>query len=203
VLRSDGRPTAARAKALNGAAVMAVNNGDPSTAKLCAEEALVLHRTLGDMWGAAYSGFMLGSALGVGGDPARAQPLYEESVRVFRELGDEHSAVLVSRNLAATYDSLGDRQRARALYEENLRRARATSNERMQASMLGALATIALEEGRLEDADTMLKERSYPQRARRSPRRGGRPVSLRRRARPRGESRDGHSPPLEPGGSRR
>ena len=157
VLRNDGRPTAARAKALNGAAVMAVNNGDPATAKLRAEEALVLHRTLGDMWGAAYSGFMLGSALGVGGDPVRAQPLYEESVRVFRELGDEHSAVLVSRNLAATYDSLGDRQRAQALYEDNLRRARATSNERMEASTLGALATIALEEGRLEDADSMLK----------------------------------------------
>jgi predicted ATPase/DNA-binding SARP family transcriptional activator len=157
VLRGDGRPTAARAKALNGAAVMAVNTGAPATAKLRAEEALALHRTLGDMWGAAYSGFMLGSALEVGGDPARAQPLYEESARVFRELGDEHSAVLVSRNLAATYDSLGDRQRARALYEDNLRRARATSNERMEASTLGALATIALEEGRLEDADEMLR----------------------------------------------
>jgi tetratricopeptide (TPR) repeat protein len=136
---------------------MAVNTGAPATAKLRAEEALALHRTLGDMWGAAYSGFMLGSALEVGGEPARAQPFYEESVRVFRELGDEHSAVLVSRNLAATYDSLGDRQRARALYEDNLRRARATSNERMEASTLGVLATMALEEGRFEDADEMLR----------------------------------------------
>jgi predicted ATPase/DNA-binding SARP family transcriptional activator len=157
VLRTDDRPTAARAKALNGAAVMAVNTGDTETAKLRAEEALALHRTLGDRWGAAYSGFMLGSALQVGGDPACAQPLYEESVRVFRELGDEHSAVLVSRNLAWAYDNLGDRQSARALHEDNLRRARATSNERMEASTLGALATIAVEEGRLEDADTMLR----------------------------------------------
>jgi predicted ATPase len=50
-LGTDERPTAARAKALNGAAVMAVNTGDPATGKLRAEEALMLHRTLGDAWG--------------------------------------------------------------------------------------------------------------------------------------------------------
>ena len=97
VLRTDGRPTAARAKALNGAAVMAVNSGDGAAARLRAEEALALHRELGDAWGAAYSGFMLGAAED---DAARAQQLYEESVRVFRELGDEHSALLATRNLA-------------------------------------------------------------------------------------------------------
>jgi tetratricopeptide (TPR) repeat protein len=157
VLRIDERPTAARAKALNGAAVMAVNTGDFATARLRAEEALALHRTLGDEWGAAYAGFMLGTALSGEGVEARTESLYEESVRVFRELGDEHSALLVSRNLAASYESLGDRGRAQALYEDNLRRARATDNERMEASTLGALATIALEEGRLRDADSMLK----------------------------------------------
>jgi hypothetical protein len=63
----------------------------------------------------------------------------------------------VSRNLAGTYESVGDRQRARALYEDSLRRARATSNERIEASTLGALATIAVEEGRVADAASMLK----------------------------------------------
>jgi hypothetical protein len=63
----------------------------------------------------------------------------------------------VSRNLAGTYESVGDRQRARALYEDNLRRARATSNERIEASTLGALATIAVEEGRVRDAALTLK----------------------------------------------
>jgi len=157
VLPTDERPTAARAKALNGAAVMAVNTGDFATARLRAEEALALNRKLGDRWGAAYAGFMLGTALSGEGAEARTESLYEESVRVFRELGDEHSALLVSRNLARTYDSLGNRERARALYEDNLRRARTTSNERMEASTLGALATIAAEEGRLDDADTKLR----------------------------------------------
>jgi predicted ATPase/DNA-binding SARP family transcriptional activator len=157
VLPTDERPAAARAKGLNGAAVMAVNTGDFATASRRAEEALALHRKLGDRWGAAYAGFMLGTALSGEGVEARTESLYEESVQVFRELGDEHSALLVSRNLAGTYENLGDRQRARALYEDNLRRARATSNERMEASTLGALATIAVEEGQLEDADTMMR----------------------------------------------
>jgi predicted ATPase/DNA-binding SARP family transcriptional activator len=156
-LLSDERPTAARAKVLNGAAVMAVNTGDSAMAKLRAEEGLALHRTLGDRWGAAYAGFMLGNARHMEGVERDAQALFEESVRVFRELGDEHSALLVSRNLAGIYEELGDRRRARALYEDDLRRARATHNERIEASTLGALATIALEEGRVGDAASMLK----------------------------------------------
>jgi tetratricopeptide (TPR) repeat protein len=133
---------------------MAVNTGDPGAAKLRAEEALALHRKLGDAWGAAYSVFMLGNAED---DAAKAQQLYEESVRVFREHGDEHSALLVTRNLAAIHTSLGDGERARALYEDNLERARATHNDRMEASTLGALAMIALDEGRIEDSASMLE----------------------------------------------
>jgi hypothetical protein len=49
------------------------------------------------------------------------------------------------------------RRRARALDEDNLRRARATHNERIEASTLGVLAMIALEEGRVGDAASMLK----------------------------------------------
>ena len=100
---------------------------------------------------------MLGNARMMEGVERDAYALFEESVRVFRELGDEHSALLVSRNLAGIYERLGDRRRARALCEDNLRRARATDNERIEASTLGALATIALEEGRVEDAASMLK----------------------------------------------
>lgn len=154
-LGSDERPTAARAKALNGAAVMAVNSGDAATARRRAEEGLELHRKLGDAWGAAYSGFMLAH---VAANPARAQELYEESARRFRELGDQHSSLLATRNLAWTYEELGDLEHARALYEDNLRRARATSNERMEASTLGALAEYAREEGRMQDALSMLRE---------------------------------------------
>jgi predicted ATPase/DNA-binding SARP family transcriptional activator len=156
-LSVDDRPTAARAKALNGAAVMVLNTGDPDIAKLRAEEGMSLHRSLGDEWGAAYSEFMLGSAVMVGGDPVGSQPHFDESIRIFREHGDEHSALLASRNLARGYYMLGDHRRALALFEDNLRRASATSNERMEASALGQLARYALEDGRVGDAASMLQ----------------------------------------------
>jgi predicted ATPase/class 3 adenylate cyclase len=157
-LAADARPTAARAKALNGAAVLAVNIGDAATARLRAEEGLALHRQLGDRWGAAYSGFMLGIAAGEHRDLARARTLLDESVRAFRELGDEHYALMASTNLAWMYYELGDTERARALDEENLRQARATSDESMEAESLGGLAGYAVDEGRVGDAVSMLRE---------------------------------------------
>lgn len=156
-LQGDTRPTPSRGKALIGAAVMAVNGGDVETARQRATEGLSLHRTLGDAWGAAYCQFMLGAA-SPDSELDEAQRLYEEAVRSFRELADEHSALLVTRNLAGTYEALGHRDQGRALYADNLRRARATDNHRMEASTLGALAMIAFEEGRVQDATWMLND---------------------------------------------
>jgi hypothetical protein len=65
--------------------------------------------------------------------------------------------LLVTRNLARITEH-DDRERARALHEDNLRVARETANPRIEASTLGALATIALDEGRLDDALAMLEQ---------------------------------------------
>jgi predicted ATPase/class 3 adenylate cyclase len=157
-LRTDKRPTAARAKALNGAADMAVSLGDATTATLRAEEGLALHRTLGDAWGAAESGFLLGLAVADDDDFARARELFDESARQFRELGDQQYALVGTRMLAWMCYRLGDRERGRALHEDNLRQARALGNEHIEASTLGALAMIAVDQGRVGDAVSMLKE---------------------------------------------
>jgi predicted ATPase/class 3 adenylate cyclase len=157
-LHTDGRPTPARAKALNGAALMALNTGDLATARLRAEEALALHRKLGDAWGTAHSRFILGNVADGQRDFAQAQQLYEESVRVFRALGDEHYTLLAAYNLAWTYEELGDAERARAQHEDNLGRARALHNERMEAASLERLAIDLLDKGRVEDAAPLLKE---------------------------------------------
>jgi predicted ATPase/DNA-binding SARP family transcriptional activator len=157
-LRGDDLPTPERARALHGAAVLATQAGDVPTARARAEEALALHSQLGDVWGAAYSRFLLGNVHVGEGDRAAAKELYEESARVFVELADEHSALLANRNLAAISSGLGDDARARTLHEDNLRRARATGNARIEASTLGHLAAIALDDGRLDDAMSMLEE---------------------------------------------
>jgi predicted ATPase/class 3 adenylate cyclase len=157
-LRSDHRPTAARAKALNGAADMAVSLGDATTATLRAQEGLALHRTLRDAWGTAESGFLLGLAVADEDDCARAQQLFDESARQFRDLGEHQYALVATRMLAWMCYRLGDRERGRALHEDNLRRARALGNEHIEASTLGALAMIAVDQGRIDDAISMLKE---------------------------------------------
>jgi predicted ATPase/class 3 adenylate cyclase len=157
-LRADERPTPARAKALNASAVMALNLGDVGMARLRAEEALSLHRSLADAWGAAYSTMMVANALAEGGDLADAQPLFEESIRLFRKLGDDHYILIASSNLAWVAGELGDPDRERALLEDNLRLARDLGNERMEAGTLASLAIMVRDEGRLGEATAMLRD---------------------------------------------
>ena len=153
-LGADASTSPARARALLGATVMAVNLGDPAASRAWAEEALALHTTLNDAWGAAYARFMLSHVVG----EDERQPLLAASIRVFEELGDEHTALLARRHLAFAHADAGDAAAARALNEETLIRAREAGNPRMQASMLGILADDAVREGRADDARAMLLE---------------------------------------------
>jgi tetratricopeptide (TPR) repeat protein len=104
---------------------MAYNTGELATARLWVEEALTLHRKLGEAWGAAYSGFMLGNIVDQQGDHARALELYEDSRRAFRELGEEYYMLVAVSNAAWVYEQLGDHERSRALNQEKVGRVRA------------------------------------------------------------------------------
>jgi predicted ATPase/class 3 adenylate cyclase len=155
-LHADERPTAARATALSGAANTVILS-DPTAGRLWAEEALTLHRTLGDAWGTAESLQTIGYALAEEGDPVSARPLLEGSIRMFRELGDEHYALWTARTLGWTYYEVGDLERARALHEDTLRRAHALGNTPLEAALRGSLAMIAVDQGRVEDALSLLR----------------------------------------------
>jgi len=155
-LHADERPTAARAKALAGSAHLAAAAGaGEELERLRAEQALALHRELGDNRGVAYAEFQLAGAISEQ-DMARAQPLFEESARRLRELGDEHHALQASRALAWSYEELGDRDRSKELHRENLVRARAIGNRLMEARSLGSLGAILGEEGRLDESLPLL-----------------------------------------------
>ena len=158
LLSRDERASAARAKALVGAALMARQSGDAATARLRAEQALLLHRELGDPWGTANSGVMLGLAVADEGDFSRARQLFDDSAALFRDVGDEDNALFATRLLAWAYEELGDLERARAMHENNLVRARALANKQLEAQTLGALASLALGEGRARDAVSIMKD---------------------------------------------
>jgi predicted ATPase len=169
-LRIDERPTAARAKALNGAADLAYGSGDPATARLHAEEALALDRELGDRWGTALSLFNLGYASAVEADLAANQQLaderarlyresqsfHEQSVELFEELGDEHYALIAMYQLSYAQIQLGNHERGKELREVILRRARATGDAQVESLALGGLVRFAFGEDRLEDALSLL-----------------------------------------------
>jgi predicted ATPase/class 3 adenylate cyclase len=157
-LAADDRPTKARAKALNGAADVALGSGDNEAAKIQAEEALRIHRMLGDAWGVADSLFLFGVAAANEDEFVTAQMHLDESARIFRELGDQHQAMLATRILAWTYEELGDRERARAQHQDNLRQARTAGIKDIEGHSLEGLAHIAMSEGRPEVALPMLDE---------------------------------------------
>jgi tetratricopeptide (TPR) repeat protein len=157
-LRADDRQTAARAKALSGAADMALSSGDLATGRRCSQDALDLHRKLGDAWGASFSLLMFAYTVGKDGDWPSAQQLYAESARGFRECGDEHYALRATRSQGWAYYEGGELDHARELFEENLRQATAAHDEFIQGVSLFQLADIAVDERRLEDAISMLTE---------------------------------------------
>jgi tetratricopeptide (TPR) repeat protein len=158
LLALDARPTAARARALNGAAVMALNTGDPATARERSEEALALHSALGDEWGATYSVFSLAMAAAEEADWATALPLFEESLGRFRELGDAHYSLIAADGVAWMSGMLGDREASRRGHEDVLRDARAQGDWAIAASELEQLAQFPRDEGRIDDALVMLRE---------------------------------------------
>jgi len=156
-LPADESPTPARAKALSEAAAMAVLNGDYAAATRRAEESIGLHE-LHDERGIAYARFMLGFAAVEGGDFQSAVEPLEESLRLFEELGDDYYCGIVTFNLAWALHELGERERARTLNEETLRRGRAAGNTRQIVFTLDLLTVIALREGRIIEALSMVRE---------------------------------------------
>jgi predicted ATPase/class 3 adenylate cyclase len=157
-LQGQERPTATRATALSGAALLAYGSGDVTAARSIAEQALELHRRLGDLRGAGLDLNVLTVASIEEGDFEQAQQLAEESLALFRQAGDAHNTVAATRTLAFTYHSRGDLERARTLHESNLRQAQALGFKETEAGTLGSLAMIAFEQGRVEDALALGKQ---------------------------------------------
>jgi len=159
LLAMDGRPTPARAKALTGSTHLASTSGASGAAEMArAEEALALHRKLGDAWGIAFAEYQVGLAFAGADDFNAARPLMEESVRRLREVGDEHRGLQALRALAWCHLELDDVVRAKVLYEELLEGARSVGDQQMEARALNSLSSVAVREGRPLDVLSMIAE---------------------------------------------
>ena len=140
--------TLARANALNGLTAIALARDADGVAAAAADEALALHRELGDRPGIANSTFLLGHVAAEAGEFARGRALFMEALDAFRVLNDSHYTLLALRNQAWMEYELGHTAEATALHEEVVELARASDNPRMEASSLGALAEYRIIGGR-------------------------------------------------------
>jgi predicted ATPase/class 3 adenylate cyclase/Tfp pilus assembly protein PilF len=110
----------ARADALNGAGLLAQEQGDYAAARALHEESLTIERELGDKQGIAISLNNLGILADCQGDYVAARALYEESLTIKRELEDKQGIAISLNNLGILAYDQGDYVAARVQFEESL-----------------------------------------------------------------------------------
>jgi tetratricopeptide (TPR) repeat protein len=137
---------------------VAVVAGDQAASLAWGEEALSLHRALGNIWDVAYVQMGLGVTFASEDRFTEAKQPLEEGIRGFRELGDQHWEMQTSRRLAWSLEELGDIAGACEIHEDNLRRARDLGDVFIEARTLAVLASLHLDEGQVESAIPLLAE---------------------------------------------
>jgi len=147
-----------RAKALNGAAVLARNQGDYATARSLSEESLALKRRLQDKQGIAAALTTLATLALMQGDYADSRPRYEEALELERELGNRQGITAALIGLGNVALEQGAYVRAKALYQESLELKQQLGDKRGIAASLGGLGNVAFAEGRLQAARQLHEE---------------------------------------------
>lgn len=154
-------PTAApevRAKALNGASVLAFQQSDLEQAATLGEDSLAISRTLGDATGIAVRLNNLGNVMREWSEYGRATGLYEESLTLDRNLGNTLGIAITLNNLGSTARHQGDYDRAMALHEESLALRREVGDTWGVAYTLNNLGQVAYEMGDVERAAVAIEE---------------------------------------------
>jgi len=156
--RGGEAPPAVRAKALNAASIFVDRQGDPELARRFLEEALVIHRDLGDERSVARMLSNLGGVAVAEGDLERAEALFEQTLPSFRRMEDGRALMVTLANLAAIANLGGDHGRARTLGEEALAVARSEGDQDQTSISLHNLGRAALNEGLRDEAGRRLGE---------------------------------------------
>ncbi|HLK59460.1 MAG TPA: tetratricopeptide repeat protein [Chthonomonadaceae bacterium] len=159
ILKASGDArTAARAKALSGAANLASAQGDYATVKTYQEESLDIFRELEDRQGMATALGNLGNAAYHEGDYAGARTYQEESLQLRRELKDRYG-------IAASLNTLGnlayeqcDYAAALLWYQESLGLWREIGDRRGVALLLGNLGNVTYAQGEYAATRTYREE---------------------------------------------
>lgn len=150
--------SAARAKALNGAGVLAFSQGDRTSARTYHDQSLEICRQLDDARGVAGSLNNLGMVAYEEADYETAQEQFEGSLKIWRELNDPWGIANSLNNLGSLASNRGDYGKAREMYEESLGIWRQLGDQWGIANSLNNLGTAAREQGDLSAAAPLFVE---------------------------------------------
>ena len=140
-------PTPARAKALNAAGSAAYLQGDFPAAQRFWEDALAIHRHLGNQRAMAGALNNLGLIAESRGDYPRGRTLYEEALAINRDLGNRPWEAININNLGNIAWNERDYPAARDCYERALAINRELGNRGAEAQNLNNLGSAARESG--------------------------------------------------------
>jgi len=146
--KEGGASPLARAKALEGLAWLANQQGDLDRAEAIAEDGLrlSLEAKLGDVVAADFQN-VLGDAARQRGDYERAAELLEESLKLHRKSRDVSGLAWSLGNLAIVSTDHGNYEQAKRLYEEGLALSRSLGGAELLGSYLISLGYEYLLEG--------------------------------------------------------
>jgi tetratricopeptide (TPR) repeat protein len=150
--------TAARARALHGAGILAMFQGNYGATRTLLEESLAISREFGYRRDAAWSLGYLGIAVRDQGDCGAARALFEESLAIFREVGSTDLIAWSLGNLGLAARDQGDCGTARALFEESLAIFRELGNKRAISASMNRLGMVAHDQGDYGAARALLTE---------------------------------------------
>jgi predicted ATPase/serine/threonine protein kinase len=151
-------PAEVRAKALNGAGILAGNQGDYARQTAILEESLNIYKELDDRSGIAQSINNLGSIAYSQGDYERAQELYTESLNLRREIGDSWSIANSLNNLGGVAFLRGDCDTALSLHSESLALRRTLGDKRGISMSLNNMGEVAQQQQNFRRASELFAE---------------------------------------------
>lgn len=152
------QPRESHAKALQGAGVLAWNQGDYEQARRYHEASLAIMRSLGNLRAVSVQLNNLGNVAMDQGDYERAETMLEESLAIKIELGDQFGQASTLNNLGLAAFGQGDFAAACSYYEQSLALKRTLEDTRGIAITIGNLGNAYFEMGRFEQAHDLLQE---------------------------------------------
>jgi non-specific serine/threonine protein kinase len=151
-------PAALRAKALNGAGLIAWHLGDFRQAEARIQESVALYRAVGDQHGECRALNTLGLALHAQGEDAHALTVFTETLRLARALDDAARIGLALSNLADVWAGRHEYARAVDLLEECLPFFRQVGAPTLVGYALQSLGNVLFQLGARERAAVVLRE---------------------------------------------